>query len=262
MSGGVGASAVTHPVDWWEQFGTSIDRIDEAILTTGLVELLVPAITAPLLQREADIAADITIQYRNKPSSDVLLDRYTAAAGRLRETIDRLRARVDDPVSLAEAEAVCLVIDGRYAQAAAASEARFGAIRLLRVFVSALRVAHLDVPVTAQLLAAGRTPAEAIHAGRIIGRYGWWPDWMRALVVERATTGALTDEFVAALDTCAFATLRSTQARLAKLLLRGDRSAVITAARTLDSLGETGMAARLRAGDLNAVAFAARFASV
>jgi hypothetical protein len=254
--------SIAHPVDWWRQFETATERFDEAILTTGLTELLLPKITSQLLQREADIAADITILYRNRPASEGLQDRYDSARGRLRETIERLAARDVDPSALVEAEVVSWVLDGDYARAAAQIEPRVGAVVLLRMFVAALRVAHLNVNVTAQLLNAGRTPAEAIYAGKIVGKYGYWPDWLRDLVVEHAQAGTLTDEFVAALDLCAFATLRSTQSRLARQLLRRDPAAINSAARTLETIGEGDIAARLREGDMGAVAFAARFASV
>jgi hypothetical protein len=251
-----------HPVDWWRQFQTATERFDEAIVTTGLTELMLPKITSQLLQREADIAADIAILYRNKPNSEGLLDRYNGARHRLRETIARLADRDVDPAALAEAEVVSWVLDGDYARAAAEIEPRVGAVRLLRIFVSALRVSALDVNVTAHLLNAGRTPAEAIYAGKIVGKYGYWPDWLRDLVVEHAVAGTLTDEFVAALDLCAFATLRSTQSRLARQLLRREPAAINSAARTLEAIGETDIAVRLREGDVGAVAFAARFASV
>ncbi|BCY08431.1 hypothetical protein [Actinoplanes sp. L3-i22] len=254
--------SIAHPVDWWRQFETATERFDEAILTTGMTELLLPKITSQLLQREADIAADITILYRNRPASEGLQDRYNGARSRLRETIERLAARDVDPNALVEAEVVSWVLDGDYARAAAEIEPRVGAVVLLRMFVAALRVAHLNVNVTAQLLNAGRTPAESIYAGKIVGKYGYWPDWLRDLVVEHAQAGTLTDEFVAALDLCAFATLRSTQSRLARQLLRRDPVAINSAARTLETIGEIEIAARLREGDMGAVAFAARFASV
>ncbi|GAA2710952.1 hypothetical protein [Actinoplanes palleronii] len=252
----------THDVGWWEQFESASGRFDAAILTTGLTELLLPKITSQLLQREAIIAADIAIMYRNKPNSEGLRDRYDAAAHRLRETIGRLADRDIERTTLLEAEAVSWVIDGDFAHAAAEIEARVGTVVLLRVFVAALRVAHLDVNVTAQLLNGGRTPAESIYAGKILGKYGYWPDWLHNLVVEHAMAGTLTDEFVAALDLCAFATLRSTQARLARQLLRQEPEAINNAARTLETIGEIEIAARLREGDMGAVAFAARFASV
>lgn len=251
-----------HSVDWWQQFETASDRFDEAILTTGLTELLLPKITSQLLQREADIAADIAILYRNKPNSEGVRDRFDSARNRLRETISRLEARDVDRAALLEAEVVSWVLDGDYARAAAEIESRVGAVTLLRMFVAALRVAHLNVNVTAQLLNAGRTPAEAIYAGKIVGKYGYWPDWLRDLVVEHAQAGTLTDDFVAALDLCAFATLRSTQARLARQLIRREPAAINSAARILEAIGESEIAARLREGDMGAVAFAARFASV
>ncbi|WP_436534897.1 hypothetical protein [Actinoplanes sp. HUAS TT8] len=251
-----------HPAEWWRQFESASDRFDEAILTTGLTEMLLPKITSQLLQREADIAADIAILYRNKPSSEGIRDRYDGARNRLRETITRLADRGVDPAALHEAEIVSWVLDGDYARAAAEIEPRIGAVTLLRMFVAALRVAHLDVNVTAHLLGVGRTPAEAIYAGKIVGKYGYWPDWLRELVVEHAQAGTLTDEFVSALELCAFATLRSTQARLARQLLRREPAAINTAARTLEAIGETDIATRLRQGDYGAVAFAARFASV
>ncbi|AEV85529.1 hypothetical protein ACWT_4507 [Actinoplanes sp. SE50] len=254
--------SATHPVEWWQQFQTATERFDEAILTTGLTELLLPKIVSQLLQREADIASDIAIAYRNRPGSEGLRDRYDKAAARLRETIERLADRDVDRATLLEAEAVSWVIGGDYARAAAEIEPRVGAVVLLRIFVSALRVAQLDVNVTANLLNAGRTPTEAIHAGRLLGRYGYWPEWLRDLVVEHALAGTLNDDFVAALDMCAFATLRSTQARFARSLLRGEPAAITTAARTLETIGETEIAARLRQGDMKAVAFAARFAAV
>jgi hypothetical protein len=257
-----GTATTTHPVEWWKQFETATERFDEAILTTGLTELLLPKITSQLLQREADIAADITILYRNKRNSEGLRDRYDSAANRLRETIGRLAERDIDPATLVEAWAVSWVIDGDYSRAAAEVESRLGAVALLRVFVSALRVSHLNVNVTAQLLNFGRTPAEAIYAGRVLGKYGYWPDWLQGLVVEHAQAGTLTDEFVKALDLCAFATLRSTQSRLARQLLRREPAAINSAARILESIGEAEIAARLREGDMGAVAFAARFASV
>ena len=63
---------------------------------------------------------------------------------------------------------------------------------------------------------------------------------------------------MAALDRCAYASLSPAQARLARRLLGGDAGLSTTAAERLEALGERDAAGRLRDGDLNAVALAAR----
>jgi hypothetical protein len=77
-------------------------------------------------------------------------------------------------------------------------------------------------------------------------------------VTERALAGTLDDATVHALDRCAYAELSPLQARLARRLLEGDTDMINTSAARLEALGEKEAAGRLRDGDLNAVALAAR----
>jgi len=97
---------------------------------------------------------------------------------------------------------------------------------------------------------------------RTVGQYSWWPSWLLRIVTERALTGTLDEETVAALDKCAYAELTPLQANLARKLLAGNEALLDTAAQRLVGLGEPAAAARLREGDIAAVALAARLSAM
>jgi hypothetical protein len=109
-----------------------------------------------------------------------------------------------------------------------------------------------------RLINGGQSPAQAIRCGILMGRYSWWPSWLLRVVADRALDGTLDDGTIAALDQCAYAALSPFQARLARRLLDGETELIATAAQRLEGLGEFHAAARLREGDLTAVALAAR----
>jgi hypothetical protein len=92
----------------------------------------------------------------------------------------------------------------------------------------------------------------------VIGKYSWWPSWLLKIVTERALAGELDEETVAALDRCAYAELSPAQSRIARRLLAGEGALVDASAVRLEGLGEKDAAEKLRKGDLNAVALAAR----
>ena len=57
---------------------------------------------------------------------------------------------------------------------------------------------------------------------------------------------------------CAYAELSPAQAKIARRLLTGDHGMIEASAARLEDLGEVDAAAKLRRGDLNSVALAAR----
>ena len=65
-------------------------------------------------------------------------------------------------------------------------------------------------------------------------------------------------ETITALDQCAYAELSPAQSKMASRLLNGEQALVDACAKRLEALGETKAAAKLREGDLTAVALAAR----
>jgi hypothetical protein len=161
-----------------------------------------------------------------------------------------------------EAAIIELALRGEYAAAAAAAEPLVDTKRLQRLFVTALRLERFDIPMALRLLEGGQSPREAVRAGHLIGRYSWWPAWLLRIVTERALAGTLDEDTITALDKCAYAELTPLQANLARKLLGGNEALIDTAAHRLISLGETEAAARLREGDVTAVALAARLSAL
>jgi hypothetical protein len=247
-----------HSAHWWAQFPAASDRFDAAYLVDGLSDLLTPRITAPLLRQEAKLAADVVIRHLNKPASAELAAWASSAATRLATTLQRFEDRATSTASTEEAAALCLALQGRYDEAAAAAEPLVGRMPLLRLFVTALRLEVFDIPIALRLIDAGQSPEQAIRSGYLVGKYGWWPSWLVRVVTDRALHGTLDEETIAALERCAYAELTPYQARLARRLLEGETELIATAAHRLEGLGEADAAARLREGDLNAVALAAR----
>jgi hypothetical protein len=248
-----------HPVDWWAQFPEVSEKFDAALVTDGLAELIMPKIKSPLLRREAEIAASVVVMHLNKAHSEELKTRATKAIGRLEATVARLddRSTADD-TGTAEAYALAHALRGRWAEAAAAAESFVSYQELLRVFVSALRLERFDPVLTVRLLRAGQHPATAVRTGLIVGKYGWWPDWLLRVVTERAVNDQLDEATITALDQCAYAELSPAQARMARRLLQGEPDLIDASASRLEGLGEEEAAAKLREGDLTAVALAAR----
>jgi hypothetical protein len=151
-----------------------------------------------------------------------------------------------------------LALKGDYAAAAEGAEPMVGFMPVLRLFVRSLRLEYFDIPLTLRLLDAGQHPEQAIRSGFLIGKYGWWPAWLLKVVTERALAGTLDPDTILALDRCAYAELSPFQARLARRLLDGEIDLISTAAHRLEGLGEKNAADRLRSGDLETVALAAR----
>jgi hypothetical protein len=252
--------AKRHSAGWWAQFADASDKFDAALVTEGLSDEIIPKIESPLLRREAETAAEVVVRHLNKPASPELADRATKATARLVATVQRIaeRTTADDDDGLAELRALCDVLEGRWAEAAAGMEAVVGVQPLLRVFVNALRLERFDPALTLRLLASGQAPDMAVRSGLAIGKYGWWPSWLLKVVTERALAGVLDEAFIAALDQCAYADLSPAQARVAGRLINGDEMLIDASAHRLEAMGEPKAAAKLREGDLTAVALAAR----
>ncbi|HET6529929.1 MAG TPA: hypothetical protein VFH03_04835 [Actinoplanes sp.] len=248
----------THPAQWWAQFAEAAERFDPAYLADGLSDLLIRRIPAPLLRQEARLATDVVVRSLNRPGNAELAAMATAAATRLAQTLQRFEERATGTTSIDEAVALSLALDGRYADAAAAAEPLVGTLPLVRLFLTALRLEYFDIPMALRLIDGGQTPEQAIRSGFLVGKYSWWPAWLLRIVTERALAGTLDPDTIHALDQCAYADLSPFQARLARRLLNRETELVATAAQRLEDLGESAAADRLRRGDLDAVALAAR----
>ncbi|WP_305784131.1 hypothetical protein [Symbioplanes lichenis] len=243
---------------WWAEFPAASDRFDRAYLLEGLADLVLPTIKAPLLRREVKIGTDTVIRYLERPLP-VRLAAAEEAVDRLERTLARIEERsTGSAIATDEALVLLTAMRGDFASAAAEAAGFVSRSRLQRLFVTALRLERFDIPLTLRLLDGGQRPADAIRSGHLIGRYSWWPSWLLRVVTERALAGTLDEATIAALDQCAYAELSPTQATIARKLLSGDARLIDTTAERLVSLGEPEAAHRLREGDLNAVALAAR----
>jgi hypothetical protein len=248
-----------HPASWWAQFEDVSDRFDAASVTEVLADEIIPKISNPLLRREAEIATEVVVRHLNKLSSPELAERATKATARLVATVERLNERATgEDLTTAETAALVHVLAGRYAEAASAAEPFVGTVPLIKAFVAALRLEYFDVALTVKLIGAGQGPATAVQTGLAIGRYGWWPEWLLGIVADRAMAGRLDQDTIAALDRCAYAELSPAQSRIARRILNGDKAMIEASATRLEDLGELDAAAKLRQGDLTAVALAAR----
>jgi len=248
-----------HPASWWAQFPDVSGSFDAALVTEGISDLIIPKIPSPLLRREAEIAADVVVRHLAKPSSPELAERAAKQIKRLLATVERLAERsTGDDAGIAETYVVCHALRGDWDAAAAEAEPFVGTQPLLKVFVGALHLERFDTALTVRLLRHGQDPGAAVQAGLVVGKYGWWPHWLLKIVNERALAGRLDDETIAALDRCAYAELSPAQSKMARRLLNGEEAVVDASAHRLEALGETEAAAKLREGDLTAVALAAR----
>jgi hypothetical protein len=252
-----------HLASWWAQFLEASDHYDRAYLLEGLADLVGPHIAAPLLRREVKNAADAVVRCLERPGSEERAESAGEATDRLARTLDRIADRsTGSAIATDEAAIVLMALRGDYAEAAAAAERLVGRAKLQRLFLTSLRLERFDIPMAVRLLDGGQSPREAVRSGHLIGRYSWWPSWLLRIVTERALSGTLDEETVAALDKCAYAELSPIQANLARKLLSGNDRLIDTAANRLADLGEPDAAARLREGDLTAVALAARLVSM
>jgi hypothetical protein len=245
------------------QFEDCAERLDAATLTDGLSDVITPTIPSALLRREAEIATEAVLRHLNRPGSpeaEVMARRATA---RLVATVDRITERATgDDAGTAQAYAQCLVLLGRWAEAATATEPALGTTPLVRAFVSALRLDGFGTELTLRLLKAGQEPSVAVRSSLAVGRYSWWPDWLLTIVTERVVAGTVDAKTITALQRCAFAELSPSQARMARRLFNAEPQLVEAAASRLENLGEHPAATRLRAGDLGTVAFAAKLIPV
>jgi len=248
----------SHPVAWWAQFAEMSERFDGAYVVEGIGDLLASKVTAPLLRQEVRNAVDVVVRYLNRPASEELTERAEAARVRLATTLQRIEERSSGNISIAEAGAVSLALNGDYPGAAALAEPWVGTDTLAQLFVTALRLERFDIPMALRLIKGGREPFEAIRSGHLIGRYSWWPSWLLRVVTERALAGTLDESTIEALDKCAYAALSPAQSHLARKLLSGDSGLIDTAAQRLEQIGEADASERLREGDLSTVALAAR----
>ncbi|MGX6603549.1 hypothetical protein ACWKSP_15605 [Micromonosporaceae bacterium Da 78-11] len=258
MTAPTGERRMAHPPQWWAQFLEVSEKFDAASVTEGMADEIIPKITSPLLRREAEIASDVVVRHLNRIHSEELALRATKSVARLIATLERLGERSTDDSSTAEAYALCHLLAGRYAQAATEAEAFLGTAPVLRVFVGALRLERFDMNLTVRLIKTGQHPSVAVRSGLVVGKYAWWPDWLLKIVTDRAVAGTLDPEMITALDRCAYAELSPAQARTARKLLTGDHMTIDASAYRLESMGEPAAAAKLREGDLTAVALAAR----
>ena len=249
---------VTRPREWWGQFLELTERFDAAYLVEGMGDLIERRVTAPLLRQEVKIAVDVVTRHLNRRSSPELAERAAAARTRLTSTLDRIEERSGGGTSLVEASALSLALNGDYAGAAAQAEPFLRSGMLEQLFVTALRLERFDIPMALRLLDGGQEPWEAVRSGQLLGRYSWWPSWLLDVVTERALAGTLDDKMIEALDKCAYASLSPAQANLARKLLAGHETLIATAAQRLAQMGEADAGAKLREGDLNTVALAAR----
>lgn len=251
-----------HPATWWAEFEEHAESFDRASVTEALADSITPRIPGMLLRREAEIAVETVLRHLNRPDSRGLAERAEDATARLIATVNRIAERSTTEARTAEAYAVGRLLQGSWSEAAALIEPVAGTPALIRAVVEALRLDTFEADLVVHLLKAGQSPAAAILAGRAVGRYSWWPSWMLSVVTERAVSGTLTDEVVEALRTCAFAELSPAQARMAKRLIAAETQLVEATAYRLEALGEHPAAGKLRRGDLNTVAFAARLIPV
>jgi hypothetical protein len=218
-----------------------------------------PKIPSPLLRREAEIAADVVVRYLNKPSSPELAERAAKQIERLVATVERLGRAVHRRRRGHRRGVRGLPCPARcWDEAAAEAEPFVGTQPLLKVFVGALHLGALRHR-AGRAAAAGRPgPGAAVQAGLMVGKYGWWPDWLSEIVTERRMAGPSTTSTIAALDQCAYAELSPAQSKMARRLLNGDRCVIDASAHRLEALGEPRGRRKLREGDLTAVALAAR----
>jgi hypothetical protein len=252
-----------HLEQWWAQFLRASDRFDAGYLVEGIGDLVGPHIKAPLLRREVEIATDTVLRHLERPGNAERAEQAEEAADRLFRTLERIRDRsTGTEISTEEAGIIALALRGEYAASAAAAEPLVGTAKLQRLFVTALRLERFDIPMTLRLLDGGQEPQDAVRSGHLLGKYGWWPNWLLRVVTERALAGTLDEETVVALDRCAYAELTPLQANLARKLLSGNESLIDTAAQRMAGLGEPEAADALRKGDINAVALAARLISL
>jgi hypothetical protein len=252
-----------HPATWWAQFEACSERLDAASLTDALSDVITPGIPSMLLRREAEIATDIVLRHLNRPTSPELAEQARRVTARLIATVERLSDRsLGDDSGTTEAYAHCLVLQGRWSEAAAAVEPMLGAMPLVRAFVSALRLNGFGTELALRLLKAGQAPAPAVQACLSVGQYSWWPDWLLTIVTERVLAGTVDAKTITALQQCAYAELSPSQARMAKRLINAEPQLVEATAARLENLGEHPAARLLREGDLGTVAFAARLIPV
>ena len=251
-----------HSEQWWAVFTEVSERFDAAYVVEELGDLLVRRISMPLLRREVELATDTVVRHLARPANADLAEAAEGATARLIKAVERISDRSMNPEETVEAAAMCEALLGRYAAAATAAEPLVGSTALMKVFVTGLRLEQFDIPLTMRLLNAGRSVKEAVRSGALVGRYRWWPSWLLQIITERALAGTLDEDTIAALDNCAYAALSPLQARLARKLLSGDPQLISNAAQRLEGLGEADAAERLRRGDLNTVALAARLMSL
>lgn len=249
---------LTRPAGWWGQFLGLSDRFDAAYVVEGMGDLIERKVSAPLLRQEVKIAVDVVTRHLNRLSSPELAARAEAARTRLTSTLQRIEERSGGRISTVEAGALALALNGDYAAAAAAAEPFLRPGMLEQLFVTALRLERFDIAMAVRLLDGGQEPAEAVRSGQLLGRYSWWPAWLLRVVTERALAATLDEAMIEALDKCAYAALSPAQANLARKLLNGDENLIATAAQRLAQMGEVYAGERLREGDLNTVALAAR----
>jgi hypothetical protein len=245
-------------VSWWARLIATSERFDAAHLVEELSVLLMPRIANRLVRREVELAVATVNRHLLRPGNEEFAEDADAGRERLANTMARLDA---DESELADALALALAVSGDYPAAAAAAEKILGTADVLDLVVTALRFEKFDTALAVRLLTGGRSPADAIRSGELVGRYQWWPRWLLDIATERALAGKLDENLVSALDACAYAPLSPSHTHIARRLLAGDPATVATAANNLDRLGEHQAAQALRGGDMSAVALATKLMS-
>ncbi|GIJ57806.1 hypothetical protein [Virgisporangium aurantiacum] len=255
-------TTMTHPdphsPEWWDGLLHYCGDFDSAVATERLAELILPRIPQRMLRREADLALTRVVSSLIRPTPEL-----QAAALKVTERLETLLIKrrdlgQDDEPGVRESRAICHLMRQRYGAAAADAEASVGMDKLLHAIFASLRSSTLHTAFTIELLKRGQDPEQAVRAGRALGTYRWWPDWLRSVATDLALQGRLDSEIITSLDRSAFAELNVLQARMARKLIDGDTELAGVAASRLVSIGKPDVAAALLRGDLEAIAMASK----
>lgn len=246
-----------HTAEWWDGLLHVCGPFDDAVATERLAELILPRIPQRMMRREADLALNRVVWYLIKRTPDLEATALKVTE-RLEVLLTKRRDQDDDEPGVREGEALCRLMRQQYGAAAAYAEPTVGLEKLALAFFASLRSSTLHIAFTVELLKRGQDPEPAVRAGRALGTYRWWPEWLRAVATDLALRGRLDSETITSLDRCAFAELNIIQARMARKLIDGDPELAGVAASRLMSIGKADAAAALLQGDLEAIAMASK----
>jgi hypothetical protein len=253
-------TTMTHPdphsPEWWDGLLLVCGPVDAAVATERLAELILPGIPQRVLRREADLALTRVVSSLIRPTPELQATALKVTE-RLETLLIKRRDRDDEP-GVRESRAICHLMRQQYGAAAADAEASVGMEKLLHAIFAAVRSSTLHTAFTIELLKRGQDPEQAVRAGRALGTYRWWPEWLRAVATDLALQGRLDNAIITSLDRSAFAELNVLQARMARKLIDGDTELAGVAASRLVSIGKPEVAAALLRGDLEAIAMASK----